>query len=160
MAAEIAGLICAASIAETNGATSQAATYQATALAWASEVDSTTYTTSGPYGGGYFLRITPDGSPNSGSSIGIANGGGSHDDRTVVDPGFLEQRRGEQQLRLHRQPRVRLRHRRRHLHRQRHRRRLGGRRQLLDAQEAPCPCSAGDRARDGRPGPGLSSPGP
>ena len=91
MAAEIAGLICAASIAETNGATSQAATYQSTALAWASEVDSATYTTSGPYGnGGYFLRITPDGSPNSGSSIGIANGGGSHDDRTVVDPSFLE----------------------------------------------------------------------
>ena len=91
MAAEIAGLICAASIAETNGATSQAATYQLTALSWAAEVDSTTYTTSGSYGTGrYFLRITPDGSPNSGSSIGIANGGGSHDDRTVVDPSFLE----------------------------------------------------------------------
>ena len=91
MAAEIAGLICAASIAETNGATSQAATYQSTALSWASEVDSLTYTTTGPYGNGdYFLRITPDGSPNSGASISIANGGGSHDDRTVVDPSFLE----------------------------------------------------------------------
>jgi glucoamylase len=91
MAAEIAGLICAASIAQANGATSQAAAYQSTALSWAAEMDSTTYTTSGPYGTGrYFLRITPDGSPNSGSSIGIANGGGSHDDRTVVDPSFLE----------------------------------------------------------------------
>jgi len=91
MAAEIAGLICAASVAEANGATSQAATYQSTALSWASQVDSLTYTTSGPYGsGGYFLRITPDGNPNSGASIGIANGGGSHDDRTVVDPSFLE----------------------------------------------------------------------
>ena len=40
MAAEIAGLICAASIAETNGATSQAATYRSTALSWAAEVDS------------------------------------------------------------------------------------------------------------------------
>ena len=91
MAAEIAGLICAASIAETNGATSQAATYQSTALSWAAEVDSTTYTTSGSYGTGpSFPRITPDGSPNSGSSISIANGGGSHDDRTVVDPSFLE----------------------------------------------------------------------
>ena len=28
--------------------------------------------------------------PNSGASISIANGGGSHDDRTVVDPSFLE----------------------------------------------------------------------
>ena len=91
MAAEIAGLICAASIAEANGATSQAASYQSTALSWASQVDSLTYTTTGSYGGGsYFLRITPDGNPNSGASIGIANGGGSHDDRTVVNPSFTE----------------------------------------------------------------------
>ena len=91
IAAEIAGLVCAASIAQANGATSQAATYQSTALSWASEVDSLTYTTTGPYGNGqYFLRITPDGNPNSGASIGIANGGGSHDDRTVVDPSFLD----------------------------------------------------------------------
>jgi glucoamylase len=54
-------------------------------------VDSLTYTTTGPYGSGdYYLRITPDGQPNAGTSIGIANGGGSHDDRTVVDPSFLE----------------------------------------------------------------------
>jgi len=91
MAAEIAGLVCAAAIAEDNGAASQAASYQSTALTWASELDSLTYTTTGPYGGGdYFLRITPDGNPNSGASISIANGGGSHDDRTVVDPSFLE----------------------------------------------------------------------
>ncbi|MBV9450014.1 MAG: hypothetical protein JO345_29420 [Streptosporangiaceae bacterium] len=91
IAAEIAGLVCAASIAQANGATSQAATYQSTALSWASEVDSLTYTTTGPYGNGqYFLRITPDGNPNSGASIGIANGGGNHDDRTVVDPSFLD----------------------------------------------------------------------
>ncbi len=91
IAAEIAGLLCAASIAEANGAASQAATYQSTALSWASEVDGLTYTTTGSYGSGsYFLRITPDGSPNSGASIFIQNGGGNHDDRTVVDPSFLE----------------------------------------------------------------------
>jgi glucoamylase len=91
MAAEIAGLICAAVIAKDNGATSLASTYQSTAQSWAAEVDNMTYTTSGPYGNGdYFLRITPDGSPNSGTSISIQNGGGSHDDRTVVDPSFLE----------------------------------------------------------------------
>jgi glucoamylase len=91
MAAEIAGLVCAASIAKTNGATGLAATYQATARSWASQLDNLAYTTSGPYGGGdYFLRLTQDGNPNSGASIGIANGGGSHDDRTVVDAGFLE----------------------------------------------------------------------
>src|SRR6202453_4849387 len=91
MAAEIAGLICAASIALANGDTSAALQYQETAQAWASEVDDLTYTTSGPYGNGdYLLRITPDGQPNAGTDITIANGGGSHDDRTVVDPSFLE----------------------------------------------------------------------
>jgi glucoamylase len=91
MAAEIAGLICAAVIAQDNGDTSAAATYQSTAQSWAAEVDNLTYTTSGPYGNGdYFLRITPDGEPNAGTDISIANGGGSHDDRTVVDPSFLE----------------------------------------------------------------------
>jgi glucoamylase len=91
MAAEIAGLICAASIAAANDDMSAALQYQETAQAWASEVDDLTYTTSGPYGNGdYLLRITPDGQPNAGTGISIANGGGSHDDRTVVDPSFLE----------------------------------------------------------------------
>jgi glucoamylase len=91
LAAEIAGLICAASIASANGATSLAATYQSTAQSWASSADSMTYTTSGSYGNGsYFLRLTPDGQPNAGTSISLANGGGSHDDRLVVDPSFLE----------------------------------------------------------------------
>jgi glucoamylase len=91
MAAEIAGLICAAYIAKANNDMSAALQYQETAQAWASEVDDLTYTTSGPYGNGdYLLRITPDGQPNAGTSITIANGGGSHDDRTVVDPSFLE----------------------------------------------------------------------
>ena len=91
MAAEIAGLLCAASIATANGDTADAATYQSTAQSWASELDSLTYTSTGPYANGhYFLRITPDGKPDAGTYIGIANGGGSHDDRTVVDPSFLE----------------------------------------------------------------------
>jgi glucoamylase len=91
MAAEIAGLACAASIAKHNGATGLAVTYQDTARSWASQVDNLTYTTTGPYGDGhYFLRITQDGNPNSGADITIANGGGTHDDRTVVDAGFLE----------------------------------------------------------------------
>jgi glucoamylase len=91
MAAEIAGLICAAAIAEDNSDPSAAETYQSTARAWASEVDNLTYTTTGSYGNGdYLLRITPDGQPNAGTDISIANGGGSHDDRTVVDPSFLE----------------------------------------------------------------------
>jgi glucoamylase len=91
MAAEIAGLICAAYIANANDDTAAALQYQETAQTWASEVDDLTYTTTGPYGNGdYLLRITPDGQPNAGTDITIANGAGSHDDRTVVDPSFLE----------------------------------------------------------------------
>ncbi|HUD39504.1 MAG TPA: glycoside hydrolase family 15 protein, partial [Streptosporangiaceae bacterium] len=91
MAAEIAGLVCASVIATDNGATSLASTYLSTADAFEQDVDADTYTTSGPYGSGdYYLRITPDAEPNNGTSINIANGGGSHDDRTVVDPSYLE----------------------------------------------------------------------
>ena len=67
MTAEIAGLLCAASIAEANGDSADAASYQSTAQSWASEVDTLTYTTTGPYGhGAYFLRITPDDTAASG----------------------------------------------------------------------------------------------
>ena len=91
IAAEIAGLACASDIASINGDSTDASNWLSTAKSWAASVDSRTYTTTGPFGNGsYFLRITPDGSPNSGASISIANGGGSHDDRTVVDQGFLE----------------------------------------------------------------------
>src|SRR5580658_7043984 len=91
MAAEIAGLVCASVIATDNGATSLSSTYLSTADAFEQDLDADTYTTSGPYGNGdYYLRITPDAEPNNGTSINIANGGGNHDDRTVVDPSYLE----------------------------------------------------------------------
>jgi glucoamylase len=91
IATEIAGLVCASNIATANGDSSDASTWLAKAKSWASSVVGWTYTTNGSYGGGsYFLRITPDGQPNSGASIGLANGGGNHDDRTVVDQSFLE----------------------------------------------------------------------
>jgi len=91
IAAEIAGLVCAYSIATANGDTTDAGTYLSTAKSWASSLDGWTYTTSGSLGtGSYFLRVTQDGSPNSGSYISLANGGGNYDDRTIVDAGFLE----------------------------------------------------------------------
>ncbi|WP_329365188.1 glycoside hydrolase family 15 protein [Streptomyces sp. NBC_00669] len=91
IAAEIAGLVCAAQLATANGDTADATSWLATAKDWASKVDSWTYTTNGSYGNGsYFLRITPDGQPDSGATIGLANGGGNHDDRTVVDQSFLD----------------------------------------------------------------------
>ncbi|HET9896188.1 MAG TPA: glycoside hydrolase family 15 protein [Streptosporangiaceae bacterium] len=91
MAAEIAGLVCASVIATDNGDSADASTYLSKADAFEQAVDADTYTTSGPYGNGdYYLRITPDAAPNAGTAIGIANGGGNHDDRTVVDPSYLE----------------------------------------------------------------------
>ena len=91
IAAEIAGLVCAYSLATTQGDTSDAATYLSTAKTWASEVDGWTYTTDGSLGSGsYFVRIAPDGTPNDSNTISIANGGGSYDQRAVVDAGFLE----------------------------------------------------------------------
>jgi glucoamylase len=91
MAAEIAGLVCASVIATDNADSSAASSYLSTADAFEQDLDADTYTTTGPYGtGDYFLRITPDAEPNNGTDITIANGGGSHDDRTVVDPSFLE----------------------------------------------------------------------
>jgi len=91
MAAEIAALVCASVIATANGDSADASTYLSKADAFEQALDGGTYTTTGPYGNGdYYLRITPDAAPNNGTSIGIANGGGSHDDRTVVDQSYLD----------------------------------------------------------------------
>ena len=91
IAAEIAGLVCAYSLATTQGDTTDAATYLSTAKTWASDVDGWTYTTSGSVASGsYFIRIAPNGTPNASDTISISNGGGSYDQRAIVDAGFLE----------------------------------------------------------------------
>jgi glucoamylase len=91
MAAEVAGLVCAAHIATANGATTQAATYLAKADAIQTEIDPDTYTTTGSIASGsYYVRITPNGNPNNGDTVSISNGGGTWDERSIVDQGFLE----------------------------------------------------------------------
>ncbi|MEU6174181.1 glycoside hydrolase family 15 protein [Streptantibioticus parmotrematis] len=91
MAAEVAGLVCAANIATANGATAKATTYLAKADSIQAAVDTDTYTTTGSLAGGsYYVRITPNGNPNNGDTVNIANGGGSYDERSIVDAGFLE----------------------------------------------------------------------
>ena len=90
IAAEIAGLICAAEIAQANGDNAKAGVYRGKADEWRSQVDAWTFTTTGPYGNGrYYIRITDDSNPNGGN-ISIGNGGGNHDERAIVDGGFLE----------------------------------------------------------------------
>lgn len=91
IAAQIAGLVCAADIAARNGDTASANRYLSTADSWRADVDGWTYTTSGHLSGGrYYERIDNNGNPNDGATLSIGNGGGSWDERDVVDGGFLE----------------------------------------------------------------------
>jgi len=92
IASEIAGLVCAAEIAKANGDAGSAARYLATADAWQAKVKAWTVTTTGPYSDKpYFLRLTKDGKPDVGTTYGTGDGGPSAaDQRTVVDPSFLD----------------------------------------------------------------------
>ena len=92
IASEIAGLICAADLARRNGDDASAATYEQTADTWQKSVESWTATTNGPYSDKpYYLRVTKDANPDDGSTYPIGDSGPSAaDERTVVDPSFLE----------------------------------------------------------------------
>ena len=92
-ASEIAGLVCAADIANANGDTASAQLYLTTADSWQSQVEIWTVTSTGPYSTQpYFLRLTKDGNPNAtNTTYSIGDGGPSViDQRKVVDPSFLE----------------------------------------------------------------------
>lgn len=91
IAAEIAGLVCAAEIADKNGDTQSRDQYLATADNWQQNVASWTFTTNGPLGNQrYYIRIDENQDPNDGQTLSIANGGGNHDERAIIDAGFLE----------------------------------------------------------------------
>ncbi len=91
IAAEIAALVCAADIAKIKGDTVSAQHYLETADYWQGMVENWTFTTSGSLGDGkYFERIDDNGNPNDGHALHISNGGGSHDERAIVDTSFLE----------------------------------------------------------------------
>jgi len=61
-----------------------AATLRMTAARWDASLETWTF------GPGYYLRVSPDGKPNTEEPISIANGGGVWDQREIVDPSFLE----------------------------------------------------------------------
>ena len=92
IASEVAALVCAADIARANGDTDSAKRFLATADSWRSQIEKWTVTTNGPYSSSpYYLRVTKDGRPDSGTTYNLANGGpGAIDQRKVVDPSFLE----------------------------------------------------------------------
>ena len=91
IAAEIAGLVCAAEAAKRNDDQVSANKYLAVADEWAQQVEGWTATTNGGYGdGNYFLRLTRKGAPNAGDRLELNNNGGLADEREIVDPSFLE----------------------------------------------------------------------
>ncbi len=91
IAAEIAGLVSAAGIARANGDEASATFYTAVADDWQRHVKDWTFTTTGPLGdGSYFTRIDDNGDPDDGHSLEMNNGGGTFDERAIVDGGFLD----------------------------------------------------------------------
>lgn len=91
IAAEIAGLVCAADIAAKNGDENSARIYLTTADDWAKNVERWTATTTGKYGdGNYYLRLTKNGTPNAGERIELNNNAGTFQENEIVDAGFLE----------------------------------------------------------------------
>ncbi|MFC7068764.1 glycoside hydrolase family 15 protein [Halobaculum lipolyticum] len=93
IAAEIAGLICAAELAMETGHRDDALVWLALADDWVRNVEAWTATTTGtdrhtttPY----YTRITRNGDPDAGHSRRLANDGPMLDERNVLDGGFLE----------------------------------------------------------------------
>jgi len=91
LAAEIAGLVCAADLATANNDPGAAAYYLQVADDWQRQLDSWTFTTTGTLAAhGYYERIDGTGNPNDLAQLTIANGGGTWWEKDVVDAGFLE----------------------------------------------------------------------
>ncbi|HEV2579950.1 MAG TPA: glycoside hydrolase family 15 protein, partial [Ktedonobacteraceae bacterium] len=91
IATMISGLVSAAAIARINNDVASQQRYLSTADNYRKMVIAWTYTTTGPLGNGhYFERIDGNGNPNDTDMIQLTNGGGTFDERSVVDMGFLE----------------------------------------------------------------------
>ncbi|WP_129115614.1 glycoside hydrolase family 15 protein [Halegenticoccus tardaugens] len=93
IAAEVAGLVCAAAIALDEGHEADALVWLALADDWAANVEAWTATETGtdlhtrtPY----YVRVTRDGDPEAGHLRTLANNGPTLDEREIIDGGFLE----------------------------------------------------------------------
>ena len=89
IAAEIAGLSAAATIAKVNGDHAAAKRYSETANEWAGKVEQWTVTR-GEGESGYYLRITENSDPNDGAKLEINSSSLVVDERKILDPSFLE----------------------------------------------------------------------
>lgn len=93
IAAEIAGLVCAASIAAEEDERADALLYLGVADSFQRSVEEWTATTEGTdrhTSTPYYVRVNDDRDPDDGASRSLANGGPTLDERNVIDAGFLE----------------------------------------------------------------------
>lgn len=91
IAAEIAGLVTAADLANKAQDPGAAQYYLKKADEWRNNIASWTFTTNGPHGNHqYYVRLTYNKNPNDGDQLNFGNGGGRHDQREIIDGGFLE----------------------------------------------------------------------
>ncbi len=90
IAAEIAGLIAAAELADANHDPVSAAVWRGVADDYQRSIKRWTVTTNGPLAPRYFIRLSKTGDPNAAISYNVGNGGPTLDQRSVIDAGFLE----------------------------------------------------------------------
>jgi glucoamylase len=90
IAAEIAGLVAAGSIADLHGDHAAGQVYRSTADYFQRSIKGWTVTTTGPYAARYFIRLAKTGDPDAAVSYALGNGAPAADQRAVVDQGFLE----------------------------------------------------------------------
>ncbi|MEP7179592.1 MAG: glucodextranase DOMON-like domain-containing protein, partial [Pseudonocardiales bacterium] len=91
IAAEIAGLVAGATIAQRHGDAADARVWLATADRYQRSIKGWAVTTNGPLSAQpYFIRLSKTGDPNAAISYNVGNGGPTLDQRSVIDAGFLE----------------------------------------------------------------------
>ena len=91
IAAEIAGLVAAAHLAQANGDITSARIFLGVADDYQRSVTGWTVTTNGPLAAQpYFIRLSKTGDPDAAISYNVGNGGPTLDQRNIVDAGFLE----------------------------------------------------------------------
>ena len=93
IAAEVAGLVCAADLAIETGERADAAVWLALADDWADRVEEWCATETGTQlhtNTPYYVRVTRDGNPEAGHLRTLANAGPTLDEREIIDGGFLE----------------------------------------------------------------------
>lgn len=91
IAAEIAGLLAAADLADANHDAVSAHVWRGVADDYQRSIKGWTVTTNGPLEAQpYFIRLSKTGDPNAAISYNLGNGGPTLDQRTIIDAGFLE----------------------------------------------------------------------